>query len=166
MNAQTQLAESQTRALQLLAALAEEPEAEERWRLAGDFFAVIYAIVRVLSQAPELRDSPEYRHFISESIRHFNQSGYRGIDTYCSAQMNDFYGLWDDEKWFRLCSFRSEVQSMIDLYAETELPPVMSAAELSDIDDYIRERATFSAAVARDQVPAGTPSSHSWWNQG
>lgn len=166
MTAQTQLAESQTRALQVLSALVQEPDVEERWRLAADFLALAYAIIRILNQAPELRDSPEYRHFISESIRHFNQNGYRSIDSFCSIQMNDFYGLWDDDKWLRLCSFRSEIQSMIDLYAGTELLPVMPAAELAEIDDYIRERATVSAAVARDQIPTGTPRSHRWWGQG
>lgn len=163
MTAQLQLVASQTRAMQVLSALAQEPDAEERWRLAADFLAVAYAISRALNQTPELRESPEYRQFISESSRYLNETGYRGIDSYCSIQMNDFYGLWDDEKWFRLCSFRSEIQSMIDLYAETEVPPLLSVAERSELDDYIRERATYSAAIARDQIPAGTPNSHRWW---
>ncbi len=159
-----ELSERQAAALAELAQLQKERDPERQWRHSGAFYEHIDSIARLLQAHPELRDCAEHRDFLRESSTRLAFLPTTSVLSYPLRRHHDFMGVWESGTWVQACRFRSEVQSLVDMYHGTDFEPFLSQIDLPGLDESLQEWAEHEAAVSPADMPEGTPPSHWWWS--
>jgi hypothetical protein len=130
------------------------------------FMLAIYRIGRHLTRDPSLRESAEFRQFVTDTEGLLGDA-FLHIDHFAERAESRLIGEWVYDEWRRSARDRSALQFYLELYRPTSLAPLLHYIEgrLPDHDERLAAKIQNNSG-SDGSVPWGIPGSHWWWHGG
>jgi hypothetical protein len=148
--------------LDILDEVRDNYEKVDIWTKVSQFMNGTMEIYLALKADPSIREDPEFQHYISKSAGKLTWfTNY--IVLFMSKIEQDLHSTFYDNEWLHLCSKRSSIDALKEMYRNTCLEEHFPDIDTEDLDDHMSSVGDYEGYLSAEKIPAGIPHSHWWW---
>ncbi len=128
-----------------------------------DFLREIFDLGMLLNRNPSLRQSPGLAAFVGPSAHLLRHEAIASLSAFIRCVENTLRDTWYGDEWRSVCTRRSALEFLRELYSGTPFAEYLAELDLTDLDEALRSRSVGEGYLTDGQIPAGIPVSHAWW---